>query len=228
VSGHDDYAAEPVPGLPERLPAGERLLWQGAPHWGDLAVRAFHVRKVAIYFGILMAWRGGAILARDGDPATALVAGLSLAPLALAAIALLAFAAWMTARATLYTITDRRVVMRIGVALTKTINIPFKVIETASLQAGSNGRGDIALALVKPNRIGLFHLWPNARPWHVNAPQPSLRAIADVATVAGLLGRAMQAELAPEGAASREPVRPAVIQDTSTAAGAYPAAGLPA
>lgn len=224
MSGHDDYAAEPVPGLPEKLPAGERLLWQGAPHWGDLAVRAFHVRKVAIYFGVLMAWRGGALLSRDGDLATALVAALSLAPLALAAIALLSFAAWMTARATLYTITDRRVVMRIGVALTKTINIPFKVIETASLQAGARGRGDIALALVKPNRIGLFHLWPNARPWHVNAPQPSLRAIADVANVAQLLAQAMQAELAP-GAA---PIRTGLVQESPAASHAYPASGLPA
>ena len=195
MSGHDDYAGEPVPGLPEKLPEGERMLWQGAPHWGDIAVRVFRVRFVALYFVALMAWRGSAVFSRDGDVATALAAALSLAPLALAAIALLAFAAWLTARATLYTITDRRVVMRIGVALTKTINIPFKVIASASMQPGSRGRGDIALELVKPNRIGLFHLWPNARPWRINQPEPSLRAIADVQSVAGLLASAMQAQL---------------------------------
>ena len=45
---HDDYAGEPIPGLPADLPEGERLLWQGSPAWMSLAVRAFHIRKVAI------------------------------------------------------------------------------------------------------------------------------------------------------------------------------------
>ena len=46
----DDFDFEPVRGLPEMLPAGERLLWQGAPRWQDLAVHAFHARKVIWYF----------------------------------------------------------------------------------------------------------------------------------------------------------------------------------
>lgn len=215
MSGHDDYASEPVPGLPEKLPDGEHLLWQGAPHWGDIAVRVFHVRAVGLYFAALMIWRGSSVLSRDGDAATALIAALSLTPLALAAMALLALAAWMTARATLYTITDRRVVMRIGVALTKTINIPFNVIATASMQPGAGGRGDIALELVKPNRIGLFHLWPNARPWRINRPEPSLRAIADVRSVAELLASAMKSQLGAS-AVIRSPAAP---QFASPAAG---------
>lgn len=208
---HDDFATEPVPGLPEALPAGEHILWQGAPHWIDLALKAFHVRTVAIYFTVLMVWRGWSVSADGGDAATVFAAATSLLPLALIAIALLALAARMTAKATLYTITNRRVVMRIGVALTKTINIPFKVIAAAALQPGARGRGDIALELVKPNRIGLFHLWPNARPWHVNAPQPTLRAVWHVTTVAAILGRAMQAELGATITASAPVAAPATI-----------------
>jgi len=34
--GHDDFAGEPVRGLPEKLPAGERILWQGMPDWHPL------------------------------------------------------------------------------------------------------------------------------------------------------------------------------------------------
>ena len=52
----NEYETEPVRGLPERLPAGETILWQGAPRWGALARRAFHVRKIALYFAILLAW----------------------------------------------------------------------------------------------------------------------------------------------------------------------------
>lgn len=214
---HDDFATEPVPGLPEALPAGEHILWQGAPHWRHLAWKAFHVRTVSLWFAVLMIWRGSAVLVRDGDTATALAAATSLLPLALVAVALLCLAAWMTARSTLYTITTRRVVMRIGVALTKTINIPFKVIGAASMQPGSRGWGDIALELVAPNRIGLFHLWPNARPWHVNQPQPSLRDIPHVRTVAAILGNAMQAELGGAVAVAA----PAAV--TTSAAPAYPA-----
>ena len=36
---HDD---EPQNGLPEALPAGERLLWQGSPDWRVLARHGFH------------------------------------------------------------------------------------------------------------------------------------------------------------------------------------------
>ncbi|MEM1103487.1 MAG: hypothetical protein AAGH48_05230, partial [Pseudomonadota bacterium] len=55
--GHDDFAAEPIRGLPEALPEGERILWQGEPTWRQLAVNVFHIRALAIYFGVLMIWR---------------------------------------------------------------------------------------------------------------------------------------------------------------------------
>ncbi len=31
MSRHDDFAFDPLPGLPEALPAGENILWQGRP-----------------------------------------------------------------------------------------------------------------------------------------------------------------------------------------------------
>ena len=51
---HDDFEFEPVRGLPAMLPPGERLLWQGNPAWRSLAIRAYHVRKVALYFAVLV------------------------------------------------------------------------------------------------------------------------------------------------------------------------------
>ena len=52
------------------------------------------------------------------------MAVLWLLPLAVAAVALMFVVAWLTARATVYTITNRRVVMRIGVVLEVTFNLP--------------------------------------------------------------------------------------------------------
>ena len=55
---NDPHFGQPMPnpGLPEDLPRGEALLWQGSPAWRNLAVSTFHVRKVLAWFAILLAW----------------------------------------------------------------------------------------------------------------------------------------------------------------------------
>ena len=97
-----------------------------------LARRAFHLRKLALYFAVLVLLRAAFVFDDTGSVAAALRA--TLGPLALAAIALglIALMAWLSARSTVYTLTDRRVVMRIGIVLTLTFNIP--------LQAHRHGR----------------------------------------------------------------------------------------
>ena len=50
-----EHEWEAAPGLPSALPPGERILWQGAPDWRSLAVHAFHVRKIALYFVFMLA-----------------------------------------------------------------------------------------------------------------------------------------------------------------------------
>ena len=52
-----EHEWEAEPGLPEALPADEHILWQGRPDWAALAVHAFHVRKVALYFALMMVWQ---------------------------------------------------------------------------------------------------------------------------------------------------------------------------
>jgi hypothetical protein len=99
----------------------------------------------------------------------------------------------------MYTITDRRVVMRIGVALPVTFNIPFSVISGAGLRDLGGGRGDIALRLLDGNRIAYLVLWPHVRPWRLNATEPMLRAIPDAQKVAMILSDALAAELGRTG-----------------------------
>ena len=43
--------------LPAPLPVGERVIWQGKPTFKGLALRSFHIREVAVYFGLLLMWR---------------------------------------------------------------------------------------------------------------------------------------------------------------------------
>ncbi len=189
----DEYDAEPVPGLPERLPAGERMLWQGAPAWWPLARGAFHVRAVGAYFALLAAWRVASVHADGGDLAAAATAGALPLALAVPALGILCLIAWLMARATRYTITDRRVVMRFGVALPMAVNVPFSVIESASLKRLRDGSGDVALCPDRTQRPSYLLLWPNARPWRFARVEPSLRAVPDAAAVAERLAGALAA-----------------------------------
>jgi len=182
----------PVRGLPDRLPPGETILWQGAPEWRALAVRAFHVRKVAAYFALLAAWIVVSTAAEGGPVAEAAGSVGIAALLGTAAIAILILLAWLSSRTTVYTITDRRVAMRIGIALPMYVNLPFRIVGSAALAAQPDGTGDIPLSL-NDGRMAYFALWPHARPWRIGKPEPMLRAVPDARRVAGLLGRALAA-----------------------------------
>lgn len=191
VQEHDYEAAR---GLPEPLPAGETLLWQGSPDGMLLARRAFHLRKLALYFALLLAWRVASTLA-DGGGAGALARDLALTlPLAALGLGLTLLLAWMSARTTIYTLTDRRLVLRLGIVLTVTFNLPFARIESAALRlepGDAQGHGDIAITLAAGERIAYLHLWPHARPWQLKRPQPLLRALPDAAAVALALCQAL-------------------------------------
>lgn len=190
MSEHD---FEPVRGLPGDLPRGETLLWQGAPDWWKLAQRAFHLRSVAIYFALLVVWRGAATAVGGASIAQAAQQSLWFAIVAAMVLGLLVALAILTARTSVYTITSKRVVLRFGVALPKAINIPFTIIENAALKGYADGSGDLALRLTAPNKIAYLLLWPHARPWKMAQPEPSMRAVANAAEVARLLGDALKA-----------------------------------
>jgi hypothetical protein len=183
IAEHDD---EPVRGLPGFLPKDEEILWQGTPDWKRLAVNALHVRKVAVYFALL------AVLGAVSGSWTGVLATVGVG---IAGIGILALIAWGTARSTVYTLTNRRVVMRIGIALPKCINLPLSLIKSADLSLNSDGTGDIPLTLNGEQRLGYIQLWPHARAWKLREPQPMLRAVPDAQKIATLLARACGARL---------------------------------
>ncbi|MEL6219599.1 MAG: photosynthetic complex putative assembly protein PuhB [Pseudomonadota bacterium] len=188
----DDVQTEPVLGLPERPPEGERILWQGAPAWRGLAWRAFGVRLVALYFGVLVVWRLAEGVA-TGVPVTELMFGVVVLLLqGLAAAGVLALMAYAAAKATIYTITTKRVAMRIGVALTVTLNLPHRWTGSAALRQFSDGTGDLPLALTGQTRLAYLMLWPHVRPWRLARAEPALRAVPEAGHVAEILARALR------------------------------------
>ncbi len=202
----NEHDHEPIPGMPAPLPADEAIHWQGAPDWKTLARRAMRVRLVSVWFALLIIWGIAAGLA-DGTPIAAVaVSAARLVGLAVVAVALLGLFAWLVARTTLYTITSRRVVMRFGIALPITIQIPFAKIQAADLCGWPDGTGDIAVSLSPGERIAYLVLCPHARPWTFGRARPSLRSIQDAAEVARILGRALAASTSQPAPAVAAPI----------------------
>lgn len=194
--------------LPEPLPADERMLWIGSPAWRGIARNVFHLRAFVAYFAVVIAAHALWVAADSASPGEAAVSAARLLPLGAAALGMFALLAWLIARTTCYAITDKRVIMRVGVALSLTINIPFRRIASADLRVYKDGSGDLPLTLAGDDRMAYFHLWPHALPWRLGRPAPMLLSVPDAAKVGALLGEALRARMAADlnaGAASRAP-----------------------
>lgn len=169
------------------LRPGEVMVWQGQPCWRALAAGAFHVRAVVLWVCALVFVNAVAARAERLPPWQAVH---DIAPLLLLGglvVAGVAAAAWATGRTTLYTVTNQRVLMQYGVALTATLALPMRLIGAVAVSEGRTGNVPIRL---KPGQlVGYAKLWPHARPWRLRCPEPMLRSIPDAGRVAAILSR---------------------------------------
>lgn len=177
-------------GLPAHLPEGERLLWQGAPDWRAMARHVFRFRLLTAYLAAVLTW---SLLSVGGTPMeVALQVAQILGAVAVPPLLVVVYS-WLAARTTVYTVTDARVVVRLGIAFPMTLNLPYNRIETAALKLQADGSGDISLLLGSKDKLAYTVLWPHARPRRMKRVEPTLRAVADAARVGQVLARAMAA-----------------------------------
>jgi hypothetical protein len=191
---------EPVYGLPAELPHGERILWQGAPNWRSLAKAAMKIHWLIAYFAALVVVRLSLAIA-GGELGSASFELLQMIALFLLCLGLVASFAWLHARATVYTITTRRVVMRFGVVISMAWNLPFKRLAAADLVVRDDDDGDIVLELTKEERVRRIYFWPHVAPRHYFKPRPAFRAIAEPNAVARCLREAVMRYAAEQSAA---------------------------
>lgn len=159
----------------------EKVLWKGRPALRLFARTAFHTRTLGLYFAVLVI-----ISLATGNQNAAIVA----AALGTVLIALLYLLAWLSARSTLYILTDARIIMRIGIAIETRINVPLKQVKAANFRDRGADHGDIALELGGDRLLGTLLLWPHMRPWHYAQPQPMLRCVPDATRLAQLIADA--------------------------------------
>lgn len=188
-------AAAPVyiRGVAEPLPAGERLLWEGAPQAGLVATHVFHRRLVWGYFLLVLAWWGvttvGSLPMSEWGPMLAVRVALSA--LVVGTVEVLA---QVVARTSWYALTSKRLVLRLGMVLPMTINLPLRLVQDAAVGRFTDGSGQIALSLVPGERIAYIALWPHCRVFSFSHPKPVLRGLAQPEQVATLLRDAIVAD----------------------------------
>ncbi|TVP44591.1 MAG: PH domain-containing protein [Gemmatimonadales bacterium] len=189
-----------IEGVEEALPLGESLLWEGRPDLKTLAFRVLYLRVLLGYWalvavGFLLA---GALGGRTtGNLAADLVWLLVVAAVGSAII--FGFAAAVRGSTT-YALTDRRVVIRLGVAFPSVLNLPLHRIGSVDVRRtgrDAEGRdvGDVVLTPVGDDRVGWLYLWPHVKPWAWRDPIPAFRAVPDVASAGEAVARQVRRRL---------------------------------
>ena len=217
MTHHNDFEKEPIPGLPAHLPEGEHIVWQGKPDLGEFMRSAAHSHKIATYFGLLAVWRLSTGL-YDARPLIDVVSSIVWTiGLGAVVVGLCWLFAKLAQRTTIYTITNKRVVMRFGIALPVTFNLPYSQVTSADVKRLGNDTGTIALTLKEHTKISWPILWPHVRAWKLARPQPCLRAIADIDDVATKLATQLQAAHGKMGQSVK--IEPAETSGHANAAG---------
>ena len=147
------------------------------------------------YFVLLTVWRVG-VSSTEASFTVALAHGIPFLVAGLIAGGLLLLIATVQARSTVYTLTNKRVCMRIGAALTMTLNLPYVCIGTGQVALRKSGLGTITFELIGDTRLSYMMTWPHVRPWHMTRTQPAFRAIPDAARVAQIFAEAAETRLA--------------------------------
>jgi hypothetical protein len=175
-----------VRGVAEALPPGERVLWEGGPAPRAIARHLLFVRPLAAYFAVIVGWWVVANLERFGTADFFVPVAMQLA-LVGAVLGGIVAVARAIARSTTYAITDRRIVMKLGLVFPLTVNIPLKYVVGAQARRFADGTGQIALQLDAKEKLAWIVLFPHVRPWRFAAPEPLLRGLTDPAQVGAIL-----------------------------------------
>lgn len=189
-----------IQGIEEALPQGETLLWEGRPDLRTLTFRALHLRTVLFYWAVVAA---GFLLAGlftergPGDLAADLV---WLLVVGLVGAGFLFGLGAIIRQSTTYALTDRRLVIRLGVALPSVFNLPLRQVDSVDLRQLGGGKGDLIFTPSGADRVGWLFLWPHAKPWAFRDPLPAFRALPDAEAVGRRVAEAVAAAREEEGA----------------------------
>jgi len=169
------------------------VLWEGAPAPRAIARHLLFMRPLAAYFAVMVGWWVVANFGRTGLAEFWLPIALQLTLVGLVLGGIVALAHGI-AGSTTYAITDRRIVMRLGVVFNLTVNIPLKYVVSAQAKRFADGTGQIALQLDAQEKLAWIVLFPHVRPFRFSKPEPLLRGLTDPDQVGAILRSATLGE----------------------------------
>lgn len=191
-----EHDFEPVHGLPAELPDDEHIVWQGHPETRSIMRFIMRGRWIAGYLAILILWTLITGYYDGRSLGAILFSGAAVTILSAIVVTLMELFSWGVRKTTVYTVTNKRIVMRIGVALSVTYNIPFKQITGAEMLRNDDGTGNIALTLTKASGLSWFAMWPHVRGSIFAPVTPRLTGLKDVEAVASDIALQLGAHLA--------------------------------
>ena len=178
-------------GLPDEvgksIPDSEEILWYGKPNWKSFGYQAFGVKYLLFYFFITAFYA-----VSQTNPAFSFGAFLTqYVPFLISGFfagLILFLLSYIAARHTCYVITEKRIVIRTGVALVFLLNVPFKNILSIDKKILSKGIGDLCFQAQSKKRIPYLSCWPSLRSTSFLEPIPAFRSISDVEEIGNLVG----------------------------------------
>ena len=183
-----------LPEVREAVPKNEKIQWTGRPEWKSFAYQSFGLKYLIAYFVI-----SGLYVAASMDQSFVLRIFLTnFIPFVVSGFlagTILIIIAYIEAAHTYYILTERRVILKSGVALVFVLHAPFSKIASIDRQNLAKGRGNIAFSMGSGKRIPYLSCWPSVKPWTFMSPIPSFRSIKDVAEVELLLVKIANANL---------------------------------
>ena len=170
----------------DAIPDGESILWKGKPSLWGFSWNLFGLKWITFYLSILSVVSIARFFASDFHTAFY----IDFLPFFLsgifASIILIGLAA-IQAYSTVYIITENRVIIKTGAALSFLISMPFKKIKEVNLQKRGTSIGTISFELLSKKRVPYISCWPSVRPWKFKRTQPAFSCVGSVDEVATIL-----------------------------------------
>jgi hypothetical protein len=193
-----------------RLPAGERVLWSGAPDQRALARYFLRERWVLGFVAVSFAIGIGDALQHGGGNMVPRLVGVSTLSTILAIIAIVSirFFSWRIATSSKYVITDKRVYFNIGMVLRADANIPYSSVDGVDLQRRADGSADLMVTLSDAQEIPWLLLFPHMTWRGSRRGRPTFRALKHPQLAADAVVGALRAypQPATAGIATATPV----------------------
>ena len=207
-----------------RLPAGERVLWSGAPDRRSLARYFLRERWVLGFVGVSFTI-GVADALSHADGAIPRLIGVTTLSALLTVIAMVSIRllAWRMAKSSKYVITDRRVFFNIGLVLRADANIPYSSVEGMDLLRRSDGSADLMISLTGVQEIPWLLLFPHMTWRGSRRGRPTFRALREPQPAADAVVGALRAYVQPESAAATATSVASAGRSQSTSAAPFPA-----